>query len=51
MKRRPGHENDRRPSSCQVLNALEVDYVVLGNHEFDYGAEILQDRIAESKFK
>jgi 2',3'-cyclic-nucleotide 2'-phosphodiesterase (5'-nucleotidase family) len=28
-----------------------VDYVCLGNHEFDHGEEELKKRIKESKFK
>ncbi|MFN0088388.1 MAG: bifunctional metallophosphatase/5'-nucleotidase [Blastocatellia bacterium] len=31
-------------------NALGLDYAVLGNHEFDFGNEILLKRMAESKF-
>ena len=30
---------------------MEVDYAVLGNHEFDYGPNELKKRIKESKFK
>lgn len=32
------------------LNALGVDAATLGNHEFDYGPEVLQQRLAESRF-
>jgi 5'-nucleotidase len=32
-------------------NALGIDYAVLGNHEFDFGNEVLKERIAESKFQ
>lgn len=35
----------------QLLNELEIDYAVLGNHEFDFGLDVLQTRISESKFK
>lgn len=34
-----------------IFNKMEVDYVVLGNHEFDYGPKATVDRIKESKFK
>ncbi|MBI1890399.1 MAG: 5'-nucleotidase C-terminal domain-containing protein [Burkholderiales bacterium] len=33
-----------------MLNALQFDAAVLGNHEFDYGPDVLQERIAESSF-
>lgn len=32
------------------LNALGVDAAVLGNHEFDFGPAVLQERLAESRF-
>jgi len=32
------------------LNRLEVDAMVPGNHEFDFGPEILQERLAEAEF-
>ncbi len=31
-------------------NALGLDYAVLGNHEFDFGPEVLKQRMGESKF-
>ncbi|XXF80063.1 bifunctional UDP-sugar hydrolase/5'-nucleotidase [Myxococcaceae bacterium GXIMD 01537] len=31
-------------------NALGVDYGVLGNHEFDFGDEVLRERLRESDF-
>jgi 2',3'-cyclic-nucleotide 2'-phosphodiesterase (5'-nucleotidase family) len=34
-----------------VLNAIGLDYVTFGNHEFDYKYEVLQDRIDQSKFE
>ncbi|PRP78623.1 hypothetical protein PROFUN_13476 [Planoprotostelium fungivorum] len=34
-----------------IFNKMEVDYVVLGNHEFDYGPNETRDRIKESNFK
>jgi len=32
-------------------NAVGLDYATLGNHEFDFGPNVLLERIAESKFK
>lgn len=34
-----------------VLNAIGLDYVTFGNHEFDYKYEVLQDRMNQSNFK
>lgn len=34
-----------------VLNAIGLDYVTFGNHEFDYKYEVLQDRMDQSKFE
>src|SRR5712692_7407966 len=31
-------------------NAAGLDYAVLGNHEFDFGDEVLLERIKESRF-
>ena len=31
-------------------NALGVDFAVLGNHEFDFGPDVLRERIQESNF-
>lgn len=33
-----------------LFNALGVDVVVFGNHEFDFGPDIAKQRIAESQF-
>jgi 5'-nucleotidase / UDP-sugar diphosphatase len=33
-----------------LMNELAIDYAVFGNHDFDFGPEILAERIAESKF-
>jgi 2',3'-cyclic-nucleotide 2'-phosphodiesterase (5'-nucleotidase family) len=33
-----------------VLNAIGIDFAVLGNHEFDFGDEVLRARMSESKF-
>ncbi|MGH9903167.1 MAG: bifunctional metallophosphatase/5'-nucleotidase, partial [Pyrinomonadaceae bacterium] len=32
-------------------NAAGLDYAVFGNHEFDFGPDVLLRRVAESKFK
>lgn len=34
----------------ELANAIGLDAAVLGNHEFDFGPEVLRRRIAESKF-
>jgi len=34
-----------------LLNEMQVDFVVLGNHEFDFGPEEVCERIRESKFQ
>lgn len=34
-----------------VLNAIGLDYVTFGNHEFDYKLDVLQDRINQSNFR
>ncbi|MFP2907776.1 bifunctional metallophosphatase/5'-nucleotidase [Pyxidicoccus sp. 3LFB2] len=31
-------------------NALGLDYAVLGNHEFDFGDDVLRERVRESRF-
>ena len=33
-----------------VWNMIGLDFAVLGNHEFDFGPEILRERIKESRF-
>lgn len=35
----------------EAWNAAGLDYATLGNHEFDFGPDVLLQRIAESKFK
>ncbi len=37
-------------SVVELLNALQVDAMVLGNHEFDFGQEVLKKRLKEAKF-
>jgi 5'-nucleotidase/UDP-sugar diphosphatase len=32
------------------MNALGIDAATLGNHEFDYGTAVLQERLAQSRF-
>ncbi|MGN7610840.1 bifunctional metallophosphatase/5'-nucleotidase [Magnetococcales bacterium HHB-1] len=34
----------------QSLNAVGLDYTVPGNHEFDFGMDVLQKRVMEAKF-
>eukprot|EP00933_Yihiella_yeosuensis_P042533 TRINITY_DN37151_c0_g1_i1.p1 TRINITY_DN37151_c0_g1~~TRINITY_DN37151_c0_g1_i1.p1 ORF type:complete len:532 (-),score=89.72 TRINITY_DN37151_c0_g1_i1:45-1640(-) len=40
----------RGESVIDVLNSLDADYCVLGNHEFDYGSERTCELIDKSKF-
>ena len=40
----------RGKQMIETLNTLGLDWVVLGNHEFDYGLEDLQSRLNESNF-
>ncbi len=37
-------------STVEAFNAIGVDSVAVGNHEFDYGQEALQARIQEAEF-
>lgn len=37
-------------STVEAFNAIGVDGVAVGNHEFDYGQDALQDRISEAEF-
>ncbi|SFC64360.1 2',3'-cyclic-nucleotide 2'-phosphodiesterase/5'-or 3'-nucleotidase, 5'-nucleotidase family [Alkalibacterium subtropicum] len=34
----------------ELLNKMELDLITIGNHEFDYGQEVFQDRRNESDF-
>lgn len=34
----------------ELLNYLDIEYVVLGNHEFDFGAEYMTELLADAKF-
>ena len=38
-------------SVIDVYNAMGYDVATLGNHEWDYGQQVLKDRIAEAKFE
>ncbi len=37
-------------SVTDVYNAMGYDVATLGNHEWDYGQDVLKDRIADAKF-
>nr|WP_321451795.1 bifunctional UDP-sugar hydrolase/5'-nucleotidase [uncultured Carboxylicivirga sp.] len=37
-------------SMVQVMSAMNYDAAALGNHEFDYGVEVIRDRLAEQSF-
>jgi 2',3'-cyclic-nucleotide 2'-phosphodiesterase (5'-nucleotidase family) len=37
-------------SAIRLMNALGFDALVLGNHEFDFGQEVLKQRLAEAAF-
>ena len=37
-------------STVDMLNAVGVDYMVLGNHEWDFGPKILRERVWQSNF-
>lgn len=41
---------DKGAHRIELFNMLGVDMVVLGNHEFDFGPEVVKQRIAESQF-
>ena len=41
---------DRGAHMIVLANTLKLDAVTLGNHEFDFGTEVLIDRIRESAF-
>jgi 5'-nucleotidase/UDP-sugar diphosphatase len=34
----------------ELMNAVGLDIAVVGNHEFDFGSDILRQRVGESKF-
>ncbi|MEM7442275.1 MAG: 5'-nucleotidase C-terminal domain-containing protein [Pseudomonadota bacterium] len=33
-----------------LLNQLDIDVMVLGNHEYDFGPEVMMQRVAEAQF-
>ena len=37
-------------SVIDVMNAMKFDAMVVGNHEFNFGPEVLKDRIAQANF-
>ena len=37
-------------SSVEAMNAMNIDAMVAGNHEFDFGQAVLRQRIAEAHF-
>jgi len=37
-------------SVIELMNGMEFDAMVLGNHEFDFGKEVLRKRISEARF-
>lgn len=37
-------------SSIEAMNAMNFDAMVVGNHEFDFGQEVLKERIEEANF-
>ena len=40
---------DKGAHMIDLANAIGFDVAVLGNHEFDFGPEVLQERLAESE--
>ena len=41
---------DKGKSTVDMLNQVGVDYMVLGNHEWDFGPEITRERVWQSNF-
>jgi 5'-nucleotidase/UDP-sugar diphosphatase len=41
---------DHGAHMIDLFNTLEIDAMVLGNHEFDFGPEVAAERIAEAEF-
>ncbi len=37
-------------SVIELMNAMQFDAMVVGNHDFDFGKEVLKKRISEEKF-
>ncbi|KAE8880753.1 hypothetical protein PF005_g2078 [Phytophthora fragariae] len=42
---------DKGALMVEMLNQIGIEYVVLGNHEFDFGAEHMRDLLAGAEFK
>lgn len=42
---------DKGANMIDMANTVGIDYAVLGNHEFDFGPEVLKARVAESAFR
>ncbi|MBS4202147.1 bifunctional metallophosphatase/5'-nucleotidase [Bacillus sp. FJAT-49732] len=42
--------NEEKNPLITIMNKLEYDCAVIGNHEFNYGRELLQRAVNESKF-
>lgn len=42
---------DKGANMIDMANAVGLDFAVLGNHEFDFGPEVLQARVGESAFR
>lgn len=40
----------RGESTIELMNLMRFDAMVVGNHEFDFGQDVLRRRISESKF-
>jgi len=40
----------RGKSTIEVMNAMKFDAMVVGNHEFDFGPKVLQERMAQARF-
>lgn len=41
---------DKGAHIIDILNHLDLDVMVPGNHEFDFGPEVFRERLAEAKF-
>ena len=41
---------DKGKSTVDMLNAVGLDYMVLGNHEWDFGMENMRERVWQSNF-
>ncbi|MEE8272215.1 MAG: metallophosphoesterase, partial [Alphaproteobacteria bacterium] len=41
---------DQGANMIAMFNAVGVDYVSLGNHEFDFGPDVAMQRMADSNF-